>query len=69
MSSVTGSIDWSLIVTTYTPVSCGRKEVDAAVDAAVWYSPLAVDVDLLSQVLLVLLVDVLHYGIPAGKSV
>lgn len=47
-------------------MSGGREKVDAAVDSAVGYSPLAVNIQFLSQVLLILLVDVLLYGLPAG---
>lgn len=49
-------------------MSSGRKEIDAAVDSGVRYSPLAVDMQLLSKVFLILLVDVLHYGLPAGEE-
>lgn len=49
-------------------MSSGREEVDAAVDPAVRYSSLAVDVQLLSQVFLILLVDVLDYWLPAGEE-
>lgn len=45
-----------------------REEINAAVDSAVWYSPLAVDIQLLSQVLFILLVHILHYGLPAGDK-
>lgn len=48
-------------------MSGGWEEVDAAVDSAVRYPLLAVDVQLLSQVFLILLGDVLHYGLPAEK--
>lgn len=48
------------------PVSSGREEIDAAVDSTVRYSPLAVHMQLLSQVFLILLIDILHYGLPAG---
>lgn len=51
------------------PVSGCRQEVDAAVDSAVRYPPLPVDVQLLPQVFLILLVDVVHYGLPAGEWV
>ena len=47
-------------------MSSGREEVDAAVDSGVRYSPLAVDMQLLSQVCLILLIDILYYGLPAG---
>lgn len=49
------------------PVPGRRQEVDAAVNSAVRDSSLAVDVQLLSQVFLILLVDILHDGLPAGK--
>lgn len=48
-------------------MSGGGEEVDAAVDPAVWYPPLPVDMQLFSQVFLILLVDMLHYGLPAGE--
>lgn len=52
----------------YSPVSSGREEVDAAVHSAVRYSPLTVDVQLLSQVFLILLIDILHYWLPAAQQ-
>lgn len=45
----------------------GRDEVEAAVDARVRDALLSVDVDLLLQVLLVLVVDELHDGLPAAQ--
>lgn len=47
-------------------MSSGGEKVDTAVDSGVRYSPLAVYMQLLSQVFLILLIDVLHYGLPAG---
>lgn len=47
------------------PVSSRRKEVDATVDSAVRYRPLAVYMQLFFQVLFILLVDILHNGLPA----
>lgn len=50
-------------------MTCGRDEVDAGVDSGVRDSLFAVDEDLLSQVALVLLIDVLRDGLPAkGKG-
>lgn len=46
-------------------MSSGREEVDAAVDSAVENSPLAADMQLLSQVFLILFVDVCYYRLPA----
>lgn len=46
-------------------VAGGRDEVQAAVDACVGDALLPVDVDLLLQVLLILVVDELHDGLPA----
>lgn len=43
----------------------GRQEVNAAVDPGVWDSPLPVDAKLFPQELLILLIDVLHYRLPA----
>lgn len=48
-------------------MSGSREEIDAAVDSAVGYYPLAVDMQLLSQVFLILLIDIFHYRFPAGK--
>lgn len=48
-------------------MSGSREEIDATVDSAVRYYPLAVDMQLLSQVFLILLIDVFHYRLPAGK--
>lgn len=45
--------------------SC-REKINAAVDSAIRYSPLARNIQLLSQVLLVLLIHVLDDGLPAG---
>lgn len=49
-------------------MSSGRDEVYAAVDSGVWDPLLPVDVDLLLQVGLVLVVDELHNGLPAGRG-
>lgn len=49
-------------------MSSGREEVNAAVDSGVGYSPLAVDMQFLSKVFLILFVDILHYGLPAGEE-
>lgn len=45
----------------------GRQEVDAAVHAAVRDPPLPVDVEFLPKVLLILLVHVVHDGLPAEE--
>lgn len=55
------------ILNASSPVSSGRDEVYAAVDSGVWDPLLPVDVDLLLQVGLVLVVDELHDGLPAGR--
>lgn len=47
-------------------MSSGREKINAAMDSAVRYSPLAGNKQLLSQVLLVLLVHVRDDGLPAG---
>lgn len=62
MSSTECAVRW------YRPVTSGRQEVDAAVDSGVWYPPLAVHVQLLPQVLLVLVLDVRHYWLPAAAE-
>ena len=49
-------------------MSSGREEVDAAVHSAIRYSPLAVHIQLFSQIFLILLVDIFHYGLPAGEK-
>lgn len=46
------------------PVSSCRKKVDATVDSAVRYWPLAVYMQLFFEVLFILLVDILHNGLP-----
>lgn len=48
------------------PVSGRGDEVYAAVDSGVWNPFLPVDVDLLLQVRLVLVINELHDGLPAG---
>lgn len=55
-----GGRDW------YVRVSRGGDEVEAAVDASVGDPFLPGDVDLLLQELLVLFIDVLLNGLPAG---
>lgn len=47
------------------PVTSGRDEVDTSMDPGVWDLPLAGDEDLLTQVPLVLLIDVFDDGVPA----
>lgn len=47
-------------------MSGSREKINAAVDSAVRYSPLAGNMQLLSQVFLILLVYILDYGLPAG---
>lgn len=49
------------------PVACGWDEVYAAVHSGVGDALLAVDVDLLLQVLLILVIDELHNGLPAMR--
>lgn len=46
-------------------MSSGGEKVDAAVDSSIRYSPLAVHMQLLFQVFFILLIDILHYGLPA----
>ena len=46
-------------------MSGGGQEVDAAVDTRVRDPSLPVDVELLLEVLLILLVDILYYRLPA----
>lgn len=48
------------------PVAGCREKVDATVDSAVRYWPLAVDMQLFLKVLLILLVDILYNGLPAA---
>lgn len=43
-----------------------REKINAAVDTAVRYSPLAGNIQLLSQVFLILLIHVGDNGLPAG---
>lgn len=50
------------------PVACGRYEVYAAVHPGVWDPLLPVDVDFLLQVGFILVIDELHYGLPADKK-
>lgn len=47
------------------PVSSCRKKVDATVDSAVRYWPLALYVQLFFEVLFILLFDILQNGLPA----
>lgn len=47
------------------PVSSRGYKIYAAVDSRVWDPLLSVDVDLLLQVRFILVVDELHYGLPA----
>lgn len=50
-------------------MSSGREKVDATVNSAVRYSPLAVNMQLLSEVLLILFVNVFHDWLPAKERV
>lgn len=47
-------------------MSTRREKINAAMDSAVRYSPLAGNIQLLSQVLLVLLIHIRDDGLPAG---
>lgn len=49
-------------------MACGRDEVYAAVHPGVRDPLLPVDVDFLLQVGFILVIDELHYGLPAGKG-
>ena len=50
------------------PVACGRYEVYTAVHPGVWDPLLPVYVDFLLQVGFILVIDELHYGLPADKE-
>ena len=56
------------IVYVFLPVACGRYEVYAAVHPGVWDPLLPVDVDLLLEIRLVLVINELHDGLPAGPG-